>query len=280
MRLGGHFPISKSLCHAIDLLEEAGGKTIQIFTKNPGQWKARNISENEAKSFISYSRSKDVSPLIVHDSYLINLASPDDTLRNKSLEAFIDEIFRADKIGADYLVTHMGTHNNSGEEAGMLKLSKSIKKSIESTRDVGVSILLETTAGQGTQLGYRFEHIAYVLDQCNRNPRLGVCLDTCHVFAAGYDISNNRGYQKTIEEFEKVIGWDNLKVIHVNDSKRPLNSRVDRHAHIGEGYIGIDFFANLMNDPRFDDIPLIVETPDPETMHKIQIETLKKLIKV
>ncbi|MCD4785154.1 MAG: deoxyribonuclease IV [Candidatus Eremiobacteraeota bacterium] len=277
MKIGGHFPISKGLVKALEMTGRAGGNTMQFFTKNPGQWKSKKIDPMIAGRFIQAAKKKEIAPLIVHDSYLINLASADEELLRKSIKAFIEEIERAEMLSAKYIVTHMGAHKGAGEKSGLEILTRSVAESIEKTPGMDVTILLETTAGQGTQLGYSFSHIGHVIKNVRDSERLGVCLDTCHIFAAGYDITSDEGYKKTLDEFEREIGLKNLKVVHVNDAKKPLGSRVDRHEFIGKGHIGIGAFERIVNDPGFSNIPLILETPEPEKMHKKYIKLLRYL---
>lgn len=279
MLIGGHFPISKGLKKTVQYVTEAKGNTLQIFSKNPGQWKAKVITPQRAEEFIKECRKAGINPVIIHDSYLINLATADKTLYNKSIKAFVHEIERADMLGAGFLVTHMGAHKDAGEEKGLALLADAVKKAIQQTPDSNVMILLETTAGQGSQLGYKFEHIAEVIARCKGHERIGACLDTCHIFAAGYDISTDEGYKTTIEEFDQIIGLEKLKAIHLNDAKKPLASRVDRHAHIGKGHLGLKTFERIVNDQRLKEVPLILETPQPEKMHKEHIKTLKRLVR-
>ncbi|MFP4497134.1 MAG: deoxyribonuclease IV [Vulcanimicrobiota bacterium] len=279
MKIGGHFPISRGLLNSLVLLKEAGGNTLQIFSKNPGQWKSRIIDKTEASQFVQRAGELEVSPIIIHDSYLINLATPDPILRKKSIKSFIHEIERAQLLGATYLVTHMGSHTGAGEEEGLKNIASALIESLEATSESNIILLLETTAGQGTQLGYNFSQLGRVIDLCSWHSRLGVCLDTCHVFAAGYNLSTAEGYRRTFDEFKKEIGLSRLNAIHLNDAQKPFNSRVDRHAHIGQGNIGLEGFSRIMNDPVLQDIPLILETPQPEKMHKKNIELLKSLIK-
>lgn len=277
MRIGGHFPISKGLVHALKITHDSGGNTMQFFTKNPGQWNAREIKPEEIEEFKNKAKEWDISPLTVHDSYLINLASPEEDLLNKSIQAFLDEMERAEMLGAKYLVTHMGAHKGAGDDRGLEILAESIAFCLEHTKTKEVQILLETTAGQGTQLGYRFSHIGRVMKLAENNNRVGACMDTCHIFAAGYDISTEEGLKRTIEEFEREIGWSNLKLIHANDAKKPLGSRVDRHEYIGEGYIGKEAFKRMVTDPLFREIPFIIETKDPEKMHRVYIKMLREM---
>lgn len=275
MRIGGHFPISKGLVHALKMTHDSGGNTLQLFTKNPGQWNAREIKSEEACEFIEKAEELDIAPLIVHDSYLINLASPDESLLEKSRQAFMEEMERAEMLGAKYLVTHMGVHKGAGDDRGLKTLAESVTLCLEKTKTKKVQILLETTAGQGTQLGYRFEHIGRVLKLTGNHSHVGACMDTCHIFAAGYDLSTEEGFKRTIDEFQREIGWEHLKLIHANDAKKPLGSRVDRHEYIGEGYIGREAFERMITNPLFREIPFIIETKDPEKMHRVYIGMLK-----
>ena len=277
MRIGGHFPISKGLVHALKITHDSGGNTLQFFTKNPGQWNAREIKPEEVGEFKAKAKEWDISPLTVHDSYLINLASPEEDLLKKSKQAFLDEMERAEMSGAQYLVTHMGAHKGAGDEKGLEILAESVRECLEETKTKELIILLETTAGQGTQLGYRFSHLGKVMKNAGNNPRIGACMDTCHIFAAGYDIKTEDGLKKTIEEFDREIGWENLKLIHANDAKKPLGSRVDRHEYIGEGQIGKEAFRRMVTNPLFREIPFILETREPEKMHRVYIKMLKEM---
>jgi deoxyribonuclease-4 len=214
---------------------------------------------------------------------LINLASPDETLRRRSIEAFIDEVRRADQIGAAYLVTHPGAHMDSGEDAGLTKVAAALDEVQQRCVDVKVRILLETTAGQGSSLGHRFEHLARILEVVREPGRLGVCFDTCHVFAAGYSMETKADYQNMMREFDRLIGLSRIKVFHLNDSKKPLGSRVDRHEHIGRGCLGLEPFRFLVNDPRFRNRPMILETakeivPGLGDMDEVNLATLCRLV--
>ncbi len=219
---------------------------------------------------------------VVHDSYLINLASPDEALRRKSIEAFIEEVRRAELIGAAYLVTHPGAHMESGEDAGLAKVAAALDEVQHRCAGFQVMILLETTAGQGSSLGHRFEHLAAILDQVKQPERLGVCFDTCHVFAAGYPLAPKKDYQATMREFDRLIGLERLKAFHFNDSKKPLGSRVDRHEHIGRGCLGVEPFSLLVNDRRFRGLPMILETakeihPELGDMDAVNLAALRRL---
>ncbi|MDP7554879.1 MAG: deoxyribonuclease IV, partial [Nitrospinota bacterium] len=214
-------------------------------------------------------------------SYLINLASPDPILHRKSIESFFNEMERCEKLRIPYLVFHPGAHVGSGEKAGLKKIAQSINVLLKRGKGFKVSLLLETTAGQGTTLGYKFEHLADIIKMVRQKKSIGVCVDTCHIFAAGYDITTQKGYKKTFEIFNKLIGFGNLKVFHINDSKKELGSRVDRHEHIGKGYLGLKPFEFLVNDRRFANIPKILETPKgPDLKEDVEnLKVLKRLIK-
>ncbi|MCE1247300.1 MAG: deoxyribonuclease IV [Firmicutes bacterium] len=279
MRIGGHFSISGGLNRSLEQTKEAEGNTVQIFSKNPGQWRGKEIDPKEAENFRNEAKAQGIYPVLVHDAYLINLATNREGLMKKSLAAFTDEIERAELIGAHYLVTHMGAHTGLGEDVSLGILADNVMHCIEQTKNSNVKVLLETTAGQGTQLGYKFEHIGRVMKSTGMHTRIGVCLDTCHIFAAGYDISTEEGYKRTIDSFDKEIGLKHLLAVHLNDAKKPCGSRVDRHEHIGQGFIGMEGFTRLINDPVFCDIPLILETPQPEKMHRVNIALLKGALK-
>jgi len=259
--LGAHFSIAGGYVNAIETAIRFGCPTLQLFTKNASQWKAKPIAEDEASEFRARAKAAKLRHLTAHDSYLINLAAPGDELFQKSIDAFVVEIERAEQLGLSYLVTHPGAHVGSGEEAGLHRVVAGVNESLKRTAGAKVIVLLETTAGQGTTLGHRFEHIAAILDRVDEPSRLGVCLDTCHIFAAGYAIGTNDEFESTFGEFDRIIGLKRLKALHLNDSIKPLGSRVDRHAGIGLGQIGEEPFRRLMTDPRFAKTPMFLETP-------------------
>jgi deoxyribonuclease-4 len=245
-----------------------GCTTIQLFTKNNTQWRSKPLSREDIERYKQLERESSIQPVVAHSSYLINLCAKDRQTLKKSREAFRDELSRCGVLRVPYFIFHPGAHVGQGEEAGIKLIAESLNVLHDETRGYRVKTVLETTAGQGTALGYRFEHLRKIIDLVERKERLGVCVDTCHVFAAGYDVSSERGYEKTFEEFDSIIGLKRLVVFHVNDSKRELGSRVDRHEHIGKGRIGTIAFRLLMNDPRFVNIPKILETPKAEDMHE------------
>jgi len=273
--------IAGGLFNAFAAGEEFGCDTIQIFVKSSNQWKAKPLTDEELEKYQAEQKRTEIAPVVAHDSYLINLGSPDDALLQKSREAFLIEMERCEKLKIPYLVTHPGSHMNAGEQAGIDKIAESINWLLERTDGYKVEIALETTAGQGTNLGYKFEQLAAMIEKSRQPERLAVCFDTCHAFAAGYDISNREGYDRTWAEFDRIIGLEKLAVIHLNDSKKGQGSRVDRHEHIGEGELGREPFEFIMQDERFAAIPKILETPkgDDGRMDDVNLGLLRKLAK-
>ncbi len=281
MLLGAHMSIEGGVENAPLRGKKVGCQVIQIFTKNNNRWKSRQLTDKDIKTFKKNSADTGVIPSASHTAYLINLASPDPVIYEKSLEAFYDEMIRAESLGLPYLIFHPGAHLGSGEEKGLEKIADSVNILLKKWSDFKSMLLLETTAGQGSHLGYKFEHLSEIIKIVDNKENIGVCLDTCHVFAAGYDISNEYGYKKTFEDFDRIIGIDRLKVFHINDSKKELGSRVDRHEHIGKGKIGLTAFRLLLNDSRFENIPMILETPKGKTMRedKRNLSVLRGLIR-
>jgi deoxyribonuclease-4 len=279
--IGAHMSISGGVFNAPLSGQEVGCNTIQIFTKNNNQWKTKDLAAQEVRKFLENQEKTGIRPIVGHNSYLINLASPREDLRCRSLQAMLVELERAELLRLPYLVIHPGSHVGSGEKEGIGRIVSSINRLHRKTKGYRVMMLLETTAGQGSTIGYRFEQIAEIIEGVKDNWRLGVCYDTCHAFAAGYDIRTKRAYQATFREFDKIIGLSRLKVIHANDSKKDLDSRVDRHQHLGEGKIGLEGFRLLMNDERWEKIPKILETPKEEGTEKDlkNLSTLRSLIK-
>jgi deoxyribonuclease-4 len=272
-------PVAGGLHTAIAAGEEIGCTAAQLFTANPRQWNAVAPGEEDVAAFREAVASSQIRFLCAHDSYLINLAAPNPKVLGPSLRAFVHELERADALGIPWVVTHMGAHLDSGEEVGLDRLIASVRRILNETEGLEAGIALETTAGQGTGLGYTFEQLQRVLEGVGESPRVGVCLDTCHIHAAGYDLAGEAGYEAVLSAFSVAIGLDRLKVIHCNDAKKERGSRVDRHEHLGRGAIGIETFARLVNDPRLARIPLIVETPEAETMHRENVAVLKGLIR-
>ena len=252
---------------------------MQVFTKNNNQWNGKPLTDEDVANYKIAQSKSNITPVIAHDSYLINLCAVDDAILKKSREAFVDELQRCELLGIPYLNFHPGSHIGKGEEEGIKLIIESLNVAHEKTKDFRVLSVLETTAGQGSAIGYRFEHLHRIIDGVNEPERMAVCIDTCHIFAAGYDISTKYGYEKTIKEFDDVIGLERLVAFHVNDSKKPLGSRVDRHEHIGKGAIGLDGFRFLMQDERLVHIPKILETPKSEDLEedRMNLSLLKKL---
>lgn len=256
--------------------EQVGCEAMQIFSKNDRQWKAKPYTPDDVAAFKAEQARTGIGPVIVHCSYLVNLAAAADELWEKSIAAFTDELERCALLGIPAIVVHPGAHTGSGEENGLRREADALNRLFDAGIGAGVTVLLENTAGQGTALGWRFEHLARLLELVERRERLGVCLDTCHLLAAGYDIRTADTYAATMNEFARVVGLEQLKAWHLNDSQKDLGSRVDRHTHIGEGCIGLEAFRLLVNDPRFVDLPMIIETPKGKDMAE-DVENLARL---
>lgn len=300
--LGSHTSIAGGLHKAVERAHAVGCDCVQIFTGNPrsfprlktslksvpsptknsNQSRAKPIQEEEAVKFRTTLSELTIGHPIAHNSYLINLASPAETLWRLSIEAFVVEIERADQLGLAYVVTHPGACVDSNEEQGLRRVVAAIDEIHKQTRKAKARILLETTAGQGSCLGHRFEHLAAVLDGVKQPERLGVCVDTCHIFAAGYPLATLRQYRATMKKLATLVGLDQVKAFHLNDSKRELGSRVDRHEHIGRGKLGLEPFRYLLNDERFQRVPMYLETPkgivDGEELDVMNLRTLRGLI--
>jgi deoxyribonuclease IV len=286
MLLGAHMSVSGGLHKAFERGKAAGCQTMQIFTKNERQWKAKPLGEAELAAWQAAVSAHEITPVITHDSYLINLANPADEPWEKSLEAFKEEIERNTLLGIPFLVTHAGAHLSSGEEAGLARIAQAVNRVHreivdETGNPPGTTILFETTAGQGTCLGYKFEHWGHLLDQLEHPEWTGICFDTCHVFASGYDFTTPEGYEATMAEFDRYIGLDRLKAFHMNDSQKGLGSKVDRHESIGKGAMGLEPFRFLMNDARFGNTPMVLETPKgpDEKDDIVNLATLRGLVK-
>lgn len=277
--LGSHMSIAGGTHLALERAEQAGCQVIQIFVKNNNRWVGKPISEEEAETFQKSWERSAIQEVVAHDCYLINLASPLDEMWQRSIDALIDELERCDRLGLSYLVTHPGSHMGRGEEQGVRRIARAIDQIHQ--KDWKVRIALETTAGQGTSVGYRFEHLRDIIGAVRQPDRLAVCMDTCHIFAAGYDIREEEDYQKTMESFDQTVGLDKLRIFHFNDSKRGWGSRVDRHEHIGRGEIGTSAFASILNDERLTGVPKILETPKGKTHRedKRNLKVLRSLIK-
>lgn len=288
-RLGAHLSIAGGLPRAIDRAEASGCGALQIFTKSAGRWRARELMAGEIALFRRRRRQTRIRPVFAHTSYLINLAAADRALRRRSVAALREELDRADSLGLDGLVMHPGAYTTGTACRGLRLIAEGLDDVLSSRPQVRARILLEHTAGQGTNLGHRFEQLAEILERLGGTPRVGVCLDTCHLLAAGYDISSVSGYHETFEAFGKIVGFTRLRGLHLNDSKKPCASRVDRHEHIGRGCVGLGAFRRILNDPRFAALPMLLETPkvdtaesrrasDVDPLDRMNLETLRALL--
>ena len=277
---GAHMSVAGGLANAFERIGRVNGKALQIFTKNQRQWFAAPLTDEEIVDFNAARRKWGDLPIGAHDSYLINLANPEEKAASRAVNAFSDEIHRCAQLDIPYLIMHPGSHLGAGIESGLAALTANLDRAIAKAASGSVTILLETTAGQGTGLGSRFEELAYVLEHSRYTEQLGVCLDTCHIFGAGYDIRTPLVYEQTIQEFDRVIGLERLKFFHINDSKKELASRVDRHEHIGQGHIGLSGFKLLVNDLRFAGLPMVLETPKQKDLaeDRKNLAVLKQLL--
>lgn len=262
--IGAHVSASGGVGNAILNAEAIGATAFALFTRNQRSWVSKPLPQQEIDGFKALLRERGFEPhyVLPHDSYLINLGSPDEETLAKSRAAFLDEMTRAQQLGLTMLNFHPGSHlNRISEEECLDQIAREINLALSQTE--GVTAVIENTAGQGTNLGWRFEHIARIIQGIDDKSRAGVCIDTCHTLAAGYDLSTEMGYQFTMEEFDRVVGLGYLRAVHLNDSKKGAGSHVDRHETLGNGALGRDFFTRFMHDERFDGIPIILETPDP-----------------
>jgi len=276
--LGAHVSIGGGVHKAPERARNLGCDSMQIFTRNQMQWKARDIGKDEAEQFIENLEKFKIMKTMAHDSYLINLAAVDRKILMKSKDAFLEEISRAKKLGIDFLVFHPGAHMGAGESKGIKLISSNVREAIEASGDLGLRVLFETTAGQGSTIGNSFEQIAKLLELVGLDDRTGVCFDTCHCFAAGYDLSTEEGYGITFELFDDVIGLNRLYAFHINDSKGRQGSRLDRHENIGKGRLGLRAFGLLMNDRRFSKHPMVLETPNVDEEYEADLRVLQSLI--
>ena len=279
--LGAHFSIAGGLHNAVLTASEYGCTALQMFTKNPTTWEERRLSAQDVQQFDFAGKKSGVKSICSHAAYLINPASPDRNKYERSQEALQHEIMRSSQLGIPYVIIHPGAHMGTGEEKGLRRIAQCINRALDKVPEAGCRLLLETTAGQGSNLGCKFEQLAAIYHMIKGKDMVGLCFDTCHVFAAGYDLRKKNTYEQTMRDFDEVIGLKLLRVIHVNDSKNGLGSRVDRHEHIGEGAIGINAFRFIMNDPRLKAIPKILETPKKNglTDHdRLNLERLRAVV--
>ena len=272
IRLGAHMSVAGGLPRAVERAVAHGCAAFQIFSKNANQWRGRELPPAEIREFRAKVKAAGLHPVVSHASYLINLATTNPALRQQSLDAMADEIDRAEALGLLGVVLHPGCYTVGSESAGLDLIADGLLVLLAARRRGKTMVILEHTAGQGTSLGATFEQLAHILRKTKDHRRIGVCLDTCHLLASGYDIASPEGYAGTFELFERLIGLERLTVFHLNDSKRPLGSRVDRHEHIGQGAVGLDAFRRLVNDRRFDGLPMLLETPKEEGRSAPKIE--------
>ena len=262
---------------------------LQIFAKNANQWRGRELPPDEVREFRAKVKAAGIGPVVSHASYLINLASANDALRQQSMDAMGDELDRAESLGLLGVVLHPGAYTSGSEAEGLTLIAEALLELLRARRGGKTMILLEHTAGQGTALGATFEQLASIIATMSGHPRVGVCLDTCHLFASGYDLCSPEGYASTFTQFGRLVGFDRLKAFHMNDSKKPLGSRVDRHEHIGQGHLGLEPFRRIVNDRRFRNLPMLLETPKedgrPATRVAVDrfdernLETLRRLVR-
>jgi len=296
---GSHLSVAGGLYKAVDAAAALGMSSVQIFTHSPSQWsvtaadqskkgpsvrwQGKQLAEADIQRFFDSLKRSDVTRPCAHNSYLINLATPDDDLWQKSIDALVGELQRAEALGLQGVVMHPGSHVGSSEELGQRRIVDGMNEALRQTSGIRCQYWLETTAGQGSCLGHRFEQIGFVLNEVREPERLGVCVDSCHIFAAGYPLQTPEEYADTMNQLDRAIGIKRVKAWHLNDSKKPLGSRVDRHEHIGEGFLGLEPFRHIVNDPRFAKTPMYLETAKGErdgiNLDAMNLATLRSLIK-
>jgi len=275
--LGAHTSISGGVDASVDLASKLGFTAMQIFTKNNNRWFSNPLKDKEITNFTKKLAESEIKFVVSHDCYLINLCAVKEEILLKSREAFQDELTRCEILGIPYLNFHPGSHGGAGEDEGIKLIAESINIVHDKTKDFKVKSMLEATAGQGTAIGYKFEHLKQIIDLVEDKDRMAVCIDTAHIHAAGYDLRTPETYNKVIEEFDSIVGLERLKCFHMNDSKKALGSRVDRHDHIGQGFIGLEGFRNIMNDKRVESVPKILETPKEKEQLE-DVENIKTLL--
>ena len=261
MILGVHVSKAGKIYQALDIARDLGCQTMQIFSRNPQQWRAGQLDPEDIEEFKARRAKFKINPIFIHISYLINLASPDPRLYNGSIRAYIEDIREAEKLGADYIVTHMGSHKQTSEAAGIKRLVEALNKILEETKGSKVGILLENTSGSGSWLGYRFYHQHKILKGLKEKSRVGLCLDTAHAYLAGYDLATKQGLKQMLDEIQELAGLKLIKLIHLNDAAGELGCHHDRHEHIGGGHIGLEGIKRIINHPKLKSIPMILETP-------------------
>jgi deoxyribonuclease IV len=278
--LGAHMSIAGGVDNAVLQGKEVGCDTVQLFTKSSRQWVSKPLGKDEIARFHRAKKETGLNTVVAHDSYLYNFAAPDDVLRKKSVAGLIDEMERCEALGVMYLIAHPGAHVGTGEEAGIQTIAKSIDEMHRACPGYETKLAIEITAGQGSNLGYRFQQVRQIIDASKNSDQLRVCFDTEHAFAAGYDLRTKEGYERTFAEFDETIGLEIFVAFHLNDAKKDLGCRVDRHEHIGKGFIGLEAFRLLMNDKRFWGLPMCLETPKSDDCHEDRenLATLRNLL--
>ena len=278
--LGAHMSIAGGIFNAPERGIKASCNVIQLFTQNANQWKGKAVSDEDATLFKVKLAASGITDVVSHDIYLINLASAPGEVRDKSLIAFREELERCARLGIQKIVMHPGSHNGDGEEVGLKRVCEAFDQLFAQVPQFTGKVLLENTAGQGTNLGHRFEHLKTIIEGSSFRERFGVCFDTCHGFAAGYPIAERDGFLRTFEEFDQTVGISALGAFHLNDSKKGLGCRVDRHEHIGAGALGLEAFRLIMNEPRFALVPKFIETPkgDEDEMDRVNLTLLRSLV--
>jgi deoxyribonuclease-4 len=278
MLLGVQVSGEGKLFEAFERVHKLGCNIMQIFSRNPQRWREDFLKPEDIEEFKARQSKFKIKPPFIHIPYLINLASPNPRLYEASIEAYIEDILEAHLLQVDYIVTHMGSHKETSEEAGIRRLTEALNTILVKTQGVKVGILLENTAGSGSWLGYKFSHQKKIISGLSHKERVGLCLDTAHAYLAGYDISTKDGLEKTLDEIDKMVGIDMIKLIHLNDAKGELGSKHDRHDHIGKGKIGLEGMKRIINHPRLRSLPFILETPkDSEEDDKMNLRTVRKL---
>lgn len=279
MFIGAHLSTEGGLHTAFQRAREEGCDALQIFTKNKGAWAAKPLLPEQVDAFRSEARTTGSPPIVAHAAYLLNLASPDAELREKSIEALRIEVERCEALGIPGLVLHPGSHTEAGEEVGLRHVARSLDRVHRATRGFRTKVLLESSAGQGSSVCSSFSGLGTILRTVKEPERLGICIDTCHVFAAGYELRTKAGFEQTLEELDREVGTERVLCIHINDSKRELGSRVDRHAHIGEGHIGVEGLRRVLREKRLAHAPFIFELPPENGMTKKNLAALRAMLK-
>jgi deoxyribonuclease-4 len=279
MLIGVHVSITGHIYESLERAHALGCNTMQIFSRNPRGWQSSSLAENDVKEFRRLKVKYGIDPVVVHIPYLINLATPDEDLYRRSINAYVEDAEQVDMLGAEYFVTHLGSHVGSGEDNGIERFSKALAEVVKRSKPKTM-ILLENTAGSGDGIGYRFEHLKRIIESQKDPSRIGVCLDTAHTFAAGYDIKSKAGLEKTLKSFDKLLGLNRIKVVHFNDSLSEFDSHVDRHQHIGKGKIGLEAMRHIIRHPGLKGAAFIMETPkETDKDDKRNIATAKRLCK-